>query len=64
MTLNFALNGAQLKVFSSICADLIVVWVVATFATNGTMIIIRNIILIIFLWILAVKSEQKSRNYE
>ena len=64
MNLKFELTHAQLKVFSSICADLIVVWIVATFAASDTIVLIRNVILITFLWILAVKSEEKSKNYE
>ena len=56
------LTRAQLKVFSQIASNLAVVWLVAILVTGSASVLIRNIILAIMFWYLAVKAEEKSED--
>ena len=45
---SFEPTRAQLKVFSSICSDLVVVWLIAILATKNTAVLIRDIVLVYY----------------
>jgi len=61
MRVGFNITSAQLNVFAAVCSNLVVVWLVAIFATSDTIVTIRDITLAIFFWILAVKAKEKAQ---
>lgn len=64
MKFSFKVTRAQLHVFSDIFTNLVVIWLVAIFATKDFIILTRNFVLVILFLYLAVKTEEMSKNYE
>ena len=64
MQIGFRSVKAQLKVFSSICSNLTVVWIVAAFAALDFYSLIRNILSAILMWYLSVKTAELLEDYE
>jgi hypothetical protein len=58
MLLGFTSTKAQLKVFSQICSNLTVVWIVAAFAAPDVFVLIRNILSAILMWYVSIKTEE------
>lgn len=55
---------AQLKVFSAICSNFVVVWLVALLGTRDPFVLTANVILAIVSWKLAIKSEKLLDEYD
>ena len=61
MEFSFRLTIAQLKVFSAICSNLVVIWLVAALATHDIIILVRDIVLAAVFCYLAVIAESRAR---
>lgn len=57
MELSFELRPSQLKVFSAICSNLTVFWLVTLFTTRDVLTLTVNILFAMLSWYLAVKAE-------
>jgi len=64
MDISFKITNAQQKVLSNVCSNLVVLWLVAIFATNDTILLVRNILLSATFWYIAVRAEEGSKRYE
>lgn len=50
---------AQLKVFSNICGNFVVVWLIAAFASKDPFVLTRDLLVAILGWYAAVKTEEE-----
>lgn len=57
MMFSFELTRPQLKVFSEVCSNFVVIWLVALFATIDILTLTVNIGFVMLSWYLAVKTE-------
>lgn len=64
MRFSFEPTRAQLKVFSAVCSNLVVVWLIAMVGTRDIFILIFDITFAILSWYLAVKAEEALENYD
>lgn len=64
MLFKIELTRANLKMFSSVCANLVVLWLATVFATNDLFVLTRALVLVVLFWYLGVKAEELSENYE
>jgi len=64
MVASFKITSAQSKVLSNICSNLVVVWLIAIFATNDTILLVRNIIIVATFWFIAIKAEEESLKHD
>ena len=64
MKFSFNTTRAQLRVFSGIFTNLVVVWLIALFATKDLVVLTRDILLVILFLYLAVKTDEMTENYE
>lgn len=65
MKFNLRPTRVQLKVFSAVCSNFVVVWLVAFFGTRDFLALTANFILAIVSWYLAVKAETLAEeNYD
>ena len=55
----FEITSAHLKVFSNVCANLVVVYLVAMFTTNDSSTLTGNTFLAILFWYAALTAERK-----
>ena len=62
MKFPFAATRPQLRVVSAICANFVVVWLVAILATRDMLVLTRDIVLAILFWYLAIKAEERLEN--
>ena len=60
MKISFEPSRAQLKVFSAICSDFVVVWIIALFGTQDFVVLTFNIVAAILFWYLATKADELS----
>lgn len=58
MNFSFELTRPQLKVFSAVSSNFIVIWIVAILATRDIWILIRDILLVILFWYAALRAEE------
>lgn len=61
---SFKIDGPQIKVFSAVCSNFVVVWIVATLAASDAVSFLRNIFAAGFAWYAAVEAERRLRYYE
>lgn len=52
------IRKAHLKVFSTVCANFVVVWLATVFTTTDILVLTRNIIAAIIAWYAAVTAEE------
>lgn len=64
MKFYFTPRRSQLKVFSAICSNLVVFWLVATLATKDILALTTDIAFAILTWYLAVKAEEVLEEYD
>ncbi len=64
MRFYFEISSAQLKVFSAICSNFVVVWLVAGFTTKDLLVLTRDILAATISLYLAVVIEEILENYE
>ena len=64
MATKFELTNSQQKVLSNICSNSVVLWLVAIFATNDTILLVRNILPSATFWYIAVRAEEGSKRYD
>lgn len=50
MEFSYAFSKAQLKVFSAVCSNFVVVWLVAMLGTNDIFVLTADIFLAILSW--------------
>jgi len=58
MLLGFRSTKVQLRVFSEICSNLTVVWIIAVFAAPDVFVLLRNILSAILMWYASIKTEE------
>jgi len=58
MRFSFEISSAQLKVFSAVCSNFVVVWLIAIFTTRDTFVIIRYVMAAVLAWYAAVWAEE------
>ena len=59
VNVEFEITNSQQKVLSNVCS-----WLVVIFATNDTILLVRNIVLSAVFWYIAVRAEEGSKRYE
>ncbi|MEK7534525.1 MAG: hypothetical protein AAB600_04265 [Patescibacteria group bacterium] len=64
MKLAFELRRSHLKVFSAVCSNLVVVWLIAIFTTKDLFVIIRDIIVAVLAWYSTVAAEEVLEKHE
>lgn len=64
MRLYFTLRHSHLKVFSAVCSNLVVFWLVAILATKDILVLTTDIAFAILTWYLAVKAEEVLEEYD
>lgn len=64
MGFSFKITKHHFKVFSSICTNLVVVWLIGALAAKDLTISIRDTILVVVFWYLAVEAEKISSDNE
>ena len=64
MRFNLHLTRAKLKVFSAICSNLVIVWLVAMGGTKDLLILTVNLVFAIVSLDLAIKAEELSEKYD
>ena len=57
MRFSFAISSPQLKVFSAVCSNFVVVWLIAIFTTKDLLVLIRYAMAAIIAWYAAVWAE-------
>ncbi len=62
MRFSFEISSPQLKVFSAVCSNFVVVWLVAIFTTRDTFVIIRYVMVAVLAWYAAVWAEEVLEN--
>lgn len=62
--MSFKIDKAHLKVFSSVCSNLIAVWLVAIFVAQDIMVITGSALAAGIAWYAAAWSERKVEQYE
>lgn len=61
----FTITKSQLKIFSAVCSNFVVVWLAAIVGSNDPFILTFDIISAIVSWKLAVKTEEiLEENYD
>lgn len=60
MRLHFKLTRAQLKVFSVLCTEFVVVWILAILGTKDLFILTMDVVFAMMFLILAIKTEEAS----
>lgn len=53
------IRKSHLKVFSTVCANFVVVWLVAAFATSDILVLTRNVSLAIMALYAAILAEEE-----
>lgn len=56
--ISFSVSRAQLKMFSAVCANFVVLWFTALIATKDLIVLIRDLILAILFWQLGIKAAE------
>lgn len=64
MKLPFRLTRAQLKVFSALCTEFVVVWVLAILGTRDLFILTTDLVFAIIFLVLAIKAEEESEKHD
>ena len=64
MKISLKLTRAQLKVFSAICSNMVVVWLVAIFGTKDVLVLTLDFFFAIVSLDLAVKAENLIEKYD
>lgn len=60
----FEITKHHFKIFSAVCSNLVVVWLIAALAAKDLTISIRDLILVVAFWYLAVEAEKISEDHE
>ncbi|OGH14578.1 MAG: hypothetical protein A3H50_01480 [Candidatus Levybacteria bacterium RIFCSPLOWO2_02_FULL_37_10] len=61
----FMIHKPHLKVFSAVCSNFVVVWIIGAFATRELFVLTSNILAAILMWYAAAWAEKElERNYE
>lgn len=64
MKFYFTPRRSQLKVFSAICSNFVVVWIVAAFVAKDIFALTIDIVFAILSWYLAIKAEEVLEEYD
>jgi hypothetical protein len=64
MDVLYNITRSHFKVFSAICSNFVVVWLIVTLAARDPSILLRDLILVVVFLYLAIKSELVSEENE
>ena len=64
MRFSFEISSAQLKVFSAVCSNFVVVWLIVIFTTRDISVIIQDVIAAFLAWYSAVRAEEVLEKHE
>jgi len=64
MKFSFTLRRSQLRVFSEVSSNFVVVWIIAAFAAKDIFALTIDIVFAILSWYLGIKAEEVLEEYD